>query len=124
MHSGKFCRFCVGSFCPQTPPFLKPTTQPQAEVSPLVVMPAAGPRLPPAAVEVCGCQLCCSLCVAAEHSTPGREQLGTSRYHFQRKCWCWTSRVRALLLLPPLLLIFIWSLANHLPSVFARCKNT
>lgn len=84
-------------FLSPDPHFSNPLLSLELKFSALAVMPPAEPGLPPAAVQVCGCQLCCSLCVAAEHSTPGREQPGTHQHHFQRKCWCWMSGVRALL---------------------------
>lgn len=106
------------------PPFSNPLPGLELKFSPTVSMPPAGPRQPPAAAQVCGCRLGCSLCVAAEHSTPGRNSLGQTSVLFEGGAGVGHRELGLCFLLPPLLLIFIWSLANHLPSVFPSCRNT
>lgn len=124
MHSGKFCRFCVGSFCPQTPPFLKPTTQPQAEVSPLVVMPAADRGCLQQQSRSVGASCAAASVWQQNTARLGGNSLGQAGIIFKGNAGVGRRELGICFLLPPLLLIFIWSLAKHLPSVFARCKNT
>lgn len=118
-----------------TPPFLNPLLSRVLKFFYIITMPPAVLRLHLRPWLCCrlskqhsrsfGVVVCCSLCVAAEHSTPGKWQLWARPGSFSKEMLMLdTGGLGLCFLLPPLLLIFIWSLANHLPSVFTSCKNT
>lgn len=106
------------------PPFSNPLPSLELKFSPMVLMPPAGPRQPPAAIQVWSAS--CAAASAWQQSTarPGGNSLGHTGVIFEGSAGVGHRELGLCFLLPPLLLIFIWSLANHLPSVFPSCRNT
>lgn len=68
----------------------------------------------------------CAAASAWQQNTarPGGNSLGQTSVLFEGSAGIGHWELGLCFLLPPLLLIFIWSLANHLPSMFPSCTNT